>query len=396
MKIKVLVVFGGESVEHEVSIISALQAIKNIDRDKYEVIPLYIGKDKIWYTGNMLDEIEFYKDLENNLKFATKVILYKNGKSFYLRKVDGLFKKDITEVDVVLPVVHGSGIEDGSLSGYLESIGIPYVGSKILGSALGQDKILMKQVLKSEDVPVVDYTYFYDFEYLEDESNILENIKKLGYPVVVKPSTLGSSIGINFVKNEKEIKDAINEAIKYDNKIVVEKAVENLVEVNASVIGNAEYQKVSPLEEVAGLDEILSFTDKYLGNSKTKGSSKGMVSASRIIPARISEKLTKEIKETSKKVFKLLNLSGVCRIDYLIDKKTNKYYVNEPNTCPGSLSFYLWKEEGLSYKDMLDEIITLAIKDYKNKSKKVKSFESNILSGFNGSKGSKGLKGLKS
>ena len=396
MKIKVLVIFGGESVEHDVSIISALQAINNIDRNKYEVIPLYISKDKIWYTGNMLDEMEFYKDLDNNLKFATKVVLYKKGKSFYLKKLDGLLNKDLTEVDVVLPVVHGSGIEDGTLSGYLETIGIPYAGSKVLGSALGQDKVVMKQILKGENIPIVDYTYFYDFEYLENESLILKNIKSIGYPVVVKPATLGSSIGINFVKSEKEIKNAIGEAIKYDNKIVVEKAVSNLIEVNASVIGNNEYQKVSVLEEVAGLDEILSFTDKYLGNSKTKGSSKGMVSTSRIIPARISEKLTSEIKETSKKVFKLLNLSGVCRIDYLIDKKTHKYYVNEPNTCPGSLSFYLWKEEGLSYKEMLDEIITLAIKDYKNKSKKVKSFESNILKGFNGSKGSKGLKGLKS
>ena len=395
MKIKVLVIFGGESVEHEVSIISALQAMQNLDESKYEAIPLYIAKDRTWYMGNMLKEVDFYKDLENNLKFATKVVLYKNNKSFYLRKVDGLFKKDICEVDVVLPIVHGSGIEDGSLAGYLDTLGIPYVGSKILGSAIGQDKVVLKQILKSEGINIVDYTYFYDFEYLEYENEILDRIKKLNYPVIVKPASLGSSIGINYVKDEKEVKNAINEAIKYDNKIVVEKAVSNLIEVNASVIGNHEYQKVSPLEEVMGLDEILSFTDKYLGNSKTKGGSKGMASTSRIIPARISEKLTNEIKETSKKVFKLLNLSGVCRIDYLIDSKTKKYYVNEPNTCPGSLSFYLWKEEGLEYKDMLDEIITLAIKDYKNKTKKVKSFESNILKGFNGSKGSKGLKGLK-
>ena len=292
----------------------------------------------------------------------------------------------------MLPVVHGSGIEDGSLAGYLDTIGVPYVGSKVLGGAVGQDKVVMKQILESAHLPIVDYTYFYDNEYLEDENEILNNIKKLGYPVVVKPATLGSSIGITFVENDKSIKEAINEAIKYDNKIVVEKAVQNLIEVNASVIGNYEYQKVSPLEEVMGLDEILSFADKYLGNSKTKGSSKGMASTSRIIPARIDDKLTNEIKEASKKVFKLLNLSGVCRIDYLIDSKTKKYYVNEPNTCPGSLSFYLWKADNLEYKDMLDEIITLGIKDYKNRLKKVKSFDSNILNGFSGSKGVKGLK----
>ena len=296
MKIKVLVIYGGETTEHEVSIISALQAMSNLDESKYEVIPLYIAKDKTWYTGNMLKEIEFYKDLDNNIKFANRVVLLKKGKSFVLKKVDGLFNKEITNIDIVLPVVHGSGIEDGSLAGYLDTIGVPYVGSKVLGGAVGQDKVVMKQILESAHLPIVDYTYFYDNEYLEDENEILNNIKKLGYPVVVKPATLGSSIGITFVNDEKSIKDAITEAIKYDNKIVVEKAVPNLVEVNASVIGNYEYQKVSPLEEVMGLDEILSFSDKYLGSSKTKGSSKGMASTSRIIPARIDDKLTREIK----------------------------------------------------------------------------------------------------
>ena len=192
------------------------------------------------------------------------------------------------------------------------------------------------------------------------------------------------------------IKPKDYEYISYDNKVIVEKAVENLVEVNASVIGNYENQKVSPLEEVMGLDEILSYSDKYLSNSKTKGTaSKGMASTNRVIPARISKNLTEDIQETSKKVFKLLNLSGVCRIDYLIDSKSEKFYVNEPNTIPGSLSFYLWKEAGMTYTELLDEMISIAIKEYKNKNKKVRSFESNILKNYNGSKGSKGLKGLK-
>ena len=248
----------------------------------------------------------------------------------------------------------------------------------------------MKQIMASENIPIVKYTWFFDNEYLEDSDKILKNIKDLGYPVVVKPATLGSSVGINFVKSEKDIESAIEEAISYDTKIVVEKAVSNLLEVNASVLGNYEYQKVSPLEEVMGLDEILSFTDKYLSNSKTKGSTKGMAQTSRIVPARISDKLTNDIKETSKKVFRLLNMSGVCRIDYLIDKSNNKFYVNEPNTIPGSLAFYLWKEDGMSYTELLDEIISIAINEYKNKSKKVRSFESNILSGYSGSKGLKG------
>lgn len=396
MKIKLGVMYGGETVEHEVSIISALQAISNLNRDKYEIIPIYIGKDRTFYTGSVLFDIETYKNFDNYKNSVKEVSLYKKGKSFYLQNTNGLLRKDITEVDAVLPIVHGNNVEDGTLAGYLDTIGIPYVGPHVLGAALGQDKVAMKQVFLSSGIPIVDFTWFFDTDYLDDKESILKDVEKIGYPVVVKPATLGSSVGITFVKTNKDIESAIEEAISYDNKVIVEKAVENLVEVNASVIGNYENQKVSPLEEVMGLDEILSYSDKYLSSGKTKGSkssgSKGMASTSRIIPARISDKLTKEIQETSKKVFKTLNLSGVCRIDYLIDKKTNKYYVNEPNTIPGSLAFYLWKEDGLEYKDELDEIISIAIKEYKNKSKKVNSFETNILAGFSGSKGSKGVK----
>lgn len=393
MKIKLGVIFGGETVEHEVSIISAIQAINNLDNEKYEIIPIYISKDRIWYTGPMLKEISFYKDFENNKKFAKKVILFKNEHGYFLQKASGMFRKEITDIDIILPVVHGNNIEDGTLAGYLETIGIPYVGSHVLGSALGQDKVVMKQIMKSEGLPIVDYTYFYDNEYLEDKNKILDNIKKLGYPVIVKPATLGSSVGITLVRKETEITKALEEAIRYDTKIIVEKAIENLTEVNASVLGNYEQQKVSPLEEVIKEDEILSFSDKYLGNAKSKSSaSKGMASTSRIVPARISKELTENIQKSAIDLFKLFNLSGVCRIDFLIDSKTQKYYINEPNTCPGSLSFYLWKEGGLKYVDLLDEMITLAVKEYKNKEKKVRSFSSNILEGFNGSKGSKGIK----
>ena len=393
MKIKLGVMFGGETVEHEVSIISALQAIQNLNKDKYEVIPIYISKNKIMYTGDTLKNIDTYKDFEKNKKSVKEVTLYKKGTKYYLETTSGLLRKDITEIDIVLPIVHGNNVEDGTLAGYLDTVGIPYVGPHVLGAAIGQDKVVMKQVLSSSNIPIVEYTWFFDNEYLDDKNKILKAIKKLGYPVVVKPATLGSSVGITFVKKENEIENAIEEAISYDTKIIVEKAVENLVEVNASVLGNYESQKVSPIEEVMGLDEILSYSDKYLGGSKAKKTgSKGMASTNRIIPARISKKLTEEIQETAKKVFTVLNLSGVCRIDYLIDKKTEKFYVNEPNTIPGSLSFYLWKEAGIEYKDLLDEMINIAIKEYKNKSKKTMSFESNILAGFSGSKGTKGIK----
>jgi len=382
MKIKVGVIFGGSSVEHEVSVISALQAIDNIDTNKYEIVPLYISKNREWYTGDALLNIENYKDLDNLLKKVKKVNLQKLNDEFILISNAGLFNKVINKIDVAFPIVHGQNAEDGSLAGYLETIGVPYVGCNVLGAALGQDKIVMKQVFKDSGIPVVDYIWFYDNDYLNNKDKYLKSIKKLGYPVVVKPASLGSSVGINFVKDEKGIEDAINEAITYDKKVIVEKGVENLIEVNCSVVGNYELQEASILEQVMSSNAILTYKDKYVGNSKSKGASKGIVNTSRIIPAQIDSDTTKRVQEISKEVFKALNLSGVCRIDYLINSKTKEVYVNEPNTIPGSLSFYLWEPMGKKYSELLDQIIKLGIKDYKNKMKKVTCFDTNILKDY--------------
>lgn len=391
MKIKVGVIFGGETVEHEVSIITAVQAMEHMNQDKYEIVPIYISKDRIWYTGNMLKEIDVYQDFNELKRYAKEVVLVKTSEGFCLQSTKGLFRRTITDIDIAFPIVHGNNAEDGTLQGYLDSVGIPYVGSRVLGSALGQDKVIMKQIFKDAKLPIVDYIWFFDSEYADDCDKIFNRVEKLGYPVVVKPATLGSSVGISYVKDDNELANAIEEAMKYDIKVVVEKAVPNLVEVNCSVFGNYSHQETSVIEEVTSDEELLTFADKYISGGKKKGPSKGMASASRIIPARISNELEEKIKETSKDAFKALNLSGVCRIDYLIDKKTNKYYINEPNTIPGSLSFYLWEPAGKKYMDLLDELITLAIKDYKNRARKIYSFESNILSNY-GIKGAKGLK----
>jgi len=389
MKIKVGVIFGGESVEHEVSIISALQAISNIDTEKYDVVPIYISKDRYWYTGENLKSIDSFKNIDNAIKNSKEVTLCKLNNEFVLLSTKGMFNKVVDKIDVAFPIVHGQNTEDGTLAGYLETIGIPVVGPKVLGAALGQDKVVMKQIFAACNVPIVDYVWFYDIDYENDEEKYLKEIKKMGYPVVVKPANLGSSVGINFVANEKEIKDAITEAINYDSKIIVEKAIENLVEVNCSVVGNYEYQETSEIEQVLSGNEILTYEDKYIGNGKSKGSSKGMVNASRIIPAKINKKLYNEVKRISKEAFKALNLSGVTRIDFLIDSKNDLIYVNEPNTIPGSLAFYLWEPCGKKYSKLLDEIITIAIREYKNKNKKTCYFDTNILENFNGTKGVK-------
>lgn len=386
--IKIGVMYGGTSVEHEVSIISAVQAMHNLDEEKYDIIPIYMGKDKAWYTGKQLMDIELYKDMDLLKRYANQVVLYKKGNEFVLQKVKG-FRRIVNTVDLILPVVHGSGVEDGSIQGFLETIGVPYVGSNVLGSALGQDKVVMKEVMKAHDLPVVPYTVAYDYE-MSNIEELEKKVKKVGYPVIIKPANLGSSVGITIAHTKDELETALRDAFVYENKVVIEKKIEQIIEINASVIGNYEYSEVSALEEVMGKDEILSYKDKYMGSSKTKGS-KGMASASRIIPARVDEKVTEKIKEYAKETFKALNLSGVARIDFLIDKKTKDIYVNEPNTCPGSLSFYLWEACGKKYPELLDDIINIAIKDFKNKDSKIHSFETNILS-CSGLKGCKGIK----
>ena len=401
MKIKVGVIFGGETVEHEVSIISALQAMEHMNQDKYDIIPIYIAKDRTWYTGKLLMDIDVFRNFNDLKKYANKCMLVNKDGKFILQKTTGLFRKEITDLDIMFPIVHGNNVEDGSLAGLLESIGIPYVGSGVLGSALGQDKVVMKQVFKSMNLPIVDYVWFYDTDYAEVSDDIKNKIYDLGYPVIVKPAKLGSSVGITYVREPKDIDAAINEAIQYDSKIIVEKAVENLVEVNCSVLGNYAYQQTSEIEEVKGKKAMLTYQDKYLGNGKgAKGSkgglkTQGMASASRIIPARIDSKTEEDVRQIACDAFKALNMSGVCRIDFLINNETRQVYINEPNTIPGSLAFYLWEPKGKEYSELIDDIITLAIKDYKAKHKKIYSFDTNILSGYgNGVKGVKGkLKG---
>lgn len=380
---KIGVVFGGDSVEHEVSVISALQAIDNINKDKYDVIPIYIDKNKKWFTGNELFEISNYKDVNKLIEKCEEVSLKKMGNDFYLIKIGKVMVKRIAKVDLIFPIVHGSNLEDGTLTGYFKTLGIPCVFSNLLGSALGQDKVILKQVLENNNIPVASYTWFYDYEYLDSKKECLNKIAKLGYPVVVKPATLGSSVGISYAKNEDEVIEAIEKAIMYDKKIIVEEAINNLMELNCSVLGNYKEARASVIEEVRGNNEILTYEDKYLKKGKGKKQySKGMVSTDRIIPAKIDKELTQKIKECSIKAFKVLNLTGVCRIDYLVDEKTNRFYLNEPNTIPGSLSFYLWEESGLKYCDLLDELISTAIIDYKQSLGKIKTFDKNILETF--------------
>ncbi len=394
--IKVGVIFGGDSVEHEVSIISALQAMENIDTDKYEIIPIYISKDRHFYTGEALRDMETFKYFDNMKKFVKEITLCRKGNEVVMQKVKGFFGRNVNTIDVAFPIVHGKGAEDGTLSGYLETLGLPVVGPSVLGASLGQDKVVLKQVLEANGIKTPNYVWFYDYEYDMNKDEIIKNIEKIGYPVVVKPANLGSTIGINTAHNKDEVKKAIEEAIEYDKKIVVEQMIPNLLELNCAVCGNYEYMETSLIAQMKMKHELLTFEDKYLsGGKKTPGvKQSGSMSNSEFeIPAKISDEMTNKIYEISKKVFRVLNLKGVSRIDYLVNEKTGDIYVNEPNTIPGSLAFYMYKPKGKDYKTLTDELIKTAIKDYKNENRKTSSFTSNILSNYNGTKGFK--KGVK-
>ena len=403
MRIRVGVIFGGESVEHEVSIITAIQAMNKIDEEKYEIVPIYITKDREWYTGDMLKDIEVYQDLNLIKRYSTNVVLYYRDGSYVLQKKNGLFKSVVKEIDIAFPIVHGTNVEDGVLQGYLQTIGIPFVGSNVYGSVAGQDKTIMKDIWKEAELPMTKYTWFYDTDYRQDKESVLAKIKGLKYPLIVKPATTGSSVGISFCDDVDSLKEGIEEAIQYDTKVIVEEVVQNLKEVNIAVMGNYENQRVSAIEEVFSGNHFLTFQDKYIGNGKgklkgfkkgaIKTTSKGMASANRKLPADLDSKMQKEIEDIAMRAFKALGSSGNSRIDFLVDEKTKKVYINEINSIPGSLAFYLWDAKDINFTQVLDDMIQIGIKDYKKRVSKTHSFESNILAGFAANNGVKGMKG---
>ena len=384
MKIKLCVLFGGKTVEHEVSVISALQAIASIDAEKYDVIPVYITKNNEFYTGFECSCIEEYKNIPALLKKSQRCVLM---------NVDGRvklmcypFKKVgssvISEIDVAFPIVHGTNVEDGTLQGYLKILGIPYVGCDVVSSAVGMDKYVMKTVLKDNDVPVLDCLRFIAADFSAPYEVIGKCREKIGYPVIVKPVNLGSSVGISVAHNDDELMNSLDTAFRFASVVLVEKAITNLKEINCSVLGDTEFAEASECEQPAKSDEILSYENKYLqgGGGKKGGGSKGMASLARKIPADITPERREEIRSLAVKAFKVLGCNGVSRIDFMIDEDTDKVYLNEINTIPGSLSFYLWEPVGVPYKKLLDRMVELALKRSREEDAIVFSFETNILS----------------
>ncbi len=385
MKLNVVVLFGGVSVEHEVSIISALQAMAAIDQENYHVIPVYQSKQSHFYSGELLKSVENFQNLEELFKKTPQVIFVKEKQKDYLVQLKGFRAKHIP-IDLVIPVVHGKLVEDGSIQGFLESIGIPYAGSDVMASAIGQDKVFMKLAFEKANIPTVKWVSFTQTEYLNDAKSILSQVSALKYPVVLKPASLGSSVGISFVKDVADLEQALQTAFSFDSKVIIEKAVTDLREINCSILSDGKNVLASSLEEVYMKDAILSYSDKYLGSS---GKTKGMASTSRDCPAKLDDKLTKEIQAMAIACFTSLGCQGVARMDFLMDSKTNKIYANEINTIPGSLSFYLWEASGKSFTVLMDTLIQQAIRSHSQREKRISSIDTNLLANFskNGAKG---------
>lgn len=390
MKTNVAVFFGGRSVEHEISVLSALQAINAFDKEKYEVIPIYITKDGRWFSGPALLDIDNYKDLKGLEKKTEEVFMKPVYGDYNLYKVKtGLFSKNnpvLSELHVALPVLHGTNCEDGIFEGVLETTGIPYAGCNTLSSAVGMDKIMMKMVLQAENIPVVDFVWTTDKAWGHNREEIIEKIEKnLDYPVIVKPANLGSSVGIGRADNREQLIRKIDEAEKFSDRIIIETCIKNLQEINCSVLGDAEECRPSILEEPIKSGEILSYTDKYMGGSKTED--RGMAASDKRIPADLPESVTEKIRDMATRTFQALSCHGVSRVDVMIDKDSGDIFVNEINTIPGSLSYYLWEATGISFSELMDRLVQLAYKRKREIDRKTFSYDTNIFTMKGGVKG---------
>ena len=395
MKIKLGVIFGGKSVEHEISIITANQAINSINTEKYEIVPIYLSKNGVIYTGNDLLELSNFRDMDKLFKTLTQIMLVNDGKNVNLVRFPAkkFGNNIINTIDVAFPIMHGTNGEDGTIAGVMEMLGIPYIGPDILASATGMDKITARRILKQAGIPSLDFVSFYSKEYNQRQDEIIDEIcEKIPFPVIVKAGNLGSSVGIKKAKDKNDLKEAIEYSMQFSDRIMIEKAITNLKEVNCSVIGEPTNCKASECEEPIGSDEILSYQDKYVSGNKTKtgakgtgtGAKQGMASLKRKLPAEISSEMKEKIQKLACDTFKVLGCNGVSRIDFLVDNDTNEVFVNEINTIPGALSYYLWEATDLKFTDEIDELVELAFKRQRDRNQLTFSYDQNILANIKG------------
>ena len=399
-KMNIAVFFGSRSCEHDVSIVSALQCIEATKAAGFNVTPVYISRDGLWYTGEPLENIETFREFNPMTKGITRVTLDVTANAGDLwawpPQRAGLFAKvpaPLCHIDCVIPVFHGWHGEDGTIQGLLEMANIPYASSSVLGSAIGMDKIAMKQILRGAGFPVLDFVWFTREQLKKERQAVIERVEKeIKYPAFIKPAALGSSIGVSRAKNREELERALDVAASYDRRILVEVGVVHPVEINCAAVGYGEDVRASVCEMPvpSSNDTFLDFWQKYLRNASTKGEdSRGMKSLSRVVPAPIGDELTGRIQAMTCDIFKLLDCCGTVRVDFILDQN-DMLFVNEPNTIPGSLAFYLWKASGLDFPKLIVKMVEDALRAHADKNSSVFAYDSSILKKVAaGTKGSK-------
>lgn len=380
------VVFGGRSVEHEISVLTAHQLIAAIDKVKYEVIPIYITKDGEWLTGNNLLDLDFFKKSQAELKRSCepvwlnpsmpkgRVLIKANRNNWF----QTIFKRQTAiPIDMFFPVIHGTNGEDGTIQGAFEIAKVPYVGCGVLSSAIGMNKIATKALLQQVGLPVIDFIGFNRYDWLTESESIIDEIKrKFNFPLFVKPAELGSSIGISRVADELELRSAVEVALSFGTQVLIEVAQTDCVEINCSVIGYNKF-KASVCEQPITLSEFLKYEDKYLSGNKAQG----MKGSSRKIPAPISPEFSALIQKAAISAFKAIGGMGISRVDFLVNLKEEKFYVNEINTLPGSLAFYLWEASGIKFSELINQLINFAFEAYEDKQQTIYSYSTPVFLG---------------
>lgn len=392
------ILFGSRACEHEVSIISALQLIKAVDTSKYHVTPLYISKTGDWYVGDKLLDIQSYVDFDPGASKLQKVELDLHpgsGALLYWEEAKSLFKKAerkiYTNIDCVIPVLHGMNGEDGTLQGLLELANIPYTSSNVASCAIGMDKVIMKGFFRGCGFPLTDDVWFTIDNWEADSTRCIQAIEeKLGYPVFVKPANLGSSIGVSKANNQEELRNSLQLAFSFDRKVLIEKAVQDPIELNCSVLGDARGARASEIEMPITGGDVLGFLEKYLSSGNSR---KGMAALKRVLPAPIEDSIKSKIQNLSLEIFHQLDCKGVVRIDFMYEPSTTKLYITEINTIPGSMSYYLWQESGIKYPELIDTLVDIAFHSHYQKLGLTTTYNSTILqSNLSGKHGMKGTK----
>ena len=383
-KLHLGVLFGSRSCEHEVSIISALQLIKAVDRSKYDVTPIYITQQGEWYTGDQLIDIKLYTDFDPYKAGLKRVYLdltagsgalihHEQGKGL----LRGIREEIVARIDCFIPVFHGLHGEDGSVQGLLELANIPYTSTGIVGSAVGMDKIIMKRFFRGMGYPVLEGVDCLRARWQHDPDDMIAEIEAaIPYPVFIKPACLGSSIGVSRADDRDALREALELAFSYDRRVLAEQGLDRPVEINCSVLGYDGETDTSVLEMPLTESGTLGFEEKYL---RGVGSSKGMASMGRVLEPDIGKDVSEQIRSLAVSIFNALDCKGVVRIDFMIDRVTGNYYITEINTIPGSLAYYLWTKKGIPYSVLIDRMVECALKAQKEKDENRFAFRSNIL-----------------